>query len=207
MRSLLLGKPRSSEASVACQSRDDDRRLVAAARIDPRAFAPLYSRYFDPIYRYCIRRLGHPEEAADVTAQVFVKALAALPRYREDTPSFRSWLFAIAHNVLVDEYRSRHITLAIEEAADVTVDSPSLEDEILTAEIGGTIRRLLAQLTEDQRQVMELRLAGLTAQQIADTVGRSLGSIKIAQVRAMKQLRITFGLHESLREEAPDAER
>ena len=43
------------------------------------AFAPLYARYFDPVYRYCYRRLGHPEAAADAAAQVFTKALAALP--------------------------------------------------------------------------------------------------------------------------------
>src|SRR5687768_11853835 len=80
---------------------DEDARMVALAKRDPRAFAPLYDRYFDPVYRYCYRRLGDGETAADATAQVFAKALAALPRYREDAPSFRSWLFAIAHNVIV----------------------------------------------------------------------------------------------------------
>jgi hypothetical protein len=69
----------------------DDAALVAAARVDPTAFAPLYARYLPPVYRYCYRRLGTSAAAEDATSEVFVKALAALPRFRAG--SFRSWLF------------------------------------------------------------------------------------------------------------------
>src|SRR4051794_25731491 len=79
-----------------------DSSLVAAAQRDRTAFAPLYQRYVDPIHRYCLRRLGSIEAAEDATAQIFTKALAALPAYREQGISFRSWLFTIAHNILVD---------------------------------------------------------------------------------------------------------
>jgi RNA polymerase sigma-70 factor (ECF subfamily) len=181
--------------------------VVAAARIDPRAFAPLYSRYVDPVYRYCFRRLGHPEAAADATGQVFAKALAALPRYRDDAGSFRSWLFAIAHNVLVDEARVRPTTTSLDAAANVPDQAPSVEEEMLSTETAALIRGLLARLTPDQRQVMELRLAGLTGPEIAVTVGRSLGSVKIAQVRAFATLRAALTPSGGAEQEASHGER
>ena len=106
MRTTAISLP-AAEARGIAGILDGDARVVALAKSDPRAFAPLYARYFDPVYRYCYRRLGNPEAAADATSHVFAKALAALPGYREDAPSFRSWLFAIAHNVISDDLRAR----------------------------------------------------------------------------------------------------
>ena len=171
---------------------EEDARLVALAKTDPRAFAPLYARYFDPIYRYCYRHLGHPEAAADAAAQVFAKTLAALPGYREEAPSFRSWLFAIAHNVIADDLRARRPVAPMAAAAHVAASDPSPEDVVLTDEAGCTVQALLAQLPPDQRQILELRLAGLTGPEIAAALGRSLGAVKIAQVRAFARLRATF---------------
>src|SRR4051812_20704973 len=94
--------PEGATAEMPC---DDEARAIAAAKIDPRAFAPLYSRYVDPVYSYCLRCLGDPETAADATQDVFARALRALPRYREQ--AFRPWLFTIAHNVIVDAHRAR----------------------------------------------------------------------------------------------------
>src|SRR5688572_23840865 len=102
---------------------EDDAVLVERARRDPQAFAPLYGRYVDPIYRYCYRRLGEPEAAADATAQVFAKALAALPGCRADR--FRSWLFSIAHNTLADVHRARRGDAPLDEAAEVVDAAPS----------------------------------------------------------------------------------
>ena len=171
---------------------DEDARVIALAKRDPRAFAPLYDRYFDPVYRYCYRRLGDREAAADATAQVFAKALAALPRYREDAPSFRSWLFTIAHNVITDDLRARRPVAPMDAAAHVAATGPSPEELVLTDEAGSTVRALLAMLPPDQRQILELRLAGLTGPEIAAALGRSLGAVKIAQVRAFARLRATL---------------
>src|SRR3954468_21415789 len=78
----------------------DEADLVAIAKRDRAAFAPLYRRYVDPVYRYCDRCLGNREAAEDATSLTFTKALAALASCRDD--KFRSWLFSIAHNVIVD---------------------------------------------------------------------------------------------------------
>jgi RNA polymerase sigma-70 factor (ECF subfamily) len=207
MRGFLLARQPSAETPPADAPGDDDAWLVAKAKSNPHAFAPLYDRYFDPVYRYCSRRLGHPEAAADATSQVFAKALAGLPGYRDDAPSFRSWLFAIAHNTLIDEVRVHRPTTSLDAVAGIAAGSPSVEDEVLTAEIGQTIRGLLTQLTPDQRQIMEFRLAGLTGPEIAAAVGRSLGSVKIAQVRAFTRLRAELGVPGESGEEAIDGQR
>ncbi len=76
----------------------------AAGRPTDVAFARLYGDFFDPIYWYCRSRLGDETAAEDAAGTVFARALAAGPRY--DDPSLRSWLFAIAHNVLANWFRA-----------------------------------------------------------------------------------------------------
>jgi RNA polymerase sigma-70 factor (ECF subfamily) len=181
-------KPVAHHAEVLVE----EAALVAHAKRDRAAFAPLYAHYFDPIYRYCYRRLGNADAAADATSQVFAKALTALHTCREE--SFRSWLFAIAHNVLVDRFRERRPDAPLD-AADAVVDpSPSPEDQAIAGDQRRQIVHLLAQLPPDQRRVVELRLAGLTATEIATALGRNRGAIDTAQCRAVQRLRQLLGI-------------
>lgn len=73
----------------------DERLIVARARHDRAAFAPLYERYLNDVYRYCHFRLGSREAAEDVTSLTFLKAMNSLGQFRGG--SFRAWLFTIAH--------------------------------------------------------------------------------------------------------------
>src|SRR5699024_10012596 len=78
---------------------------IAAARDDPRAFAPLYDRYAVPIYRFCFRKVGDPDVANDLTAQIFVRAIERIDRYQaRPGATFRSWLFTIARNMITDRW-------------------------------------------------------------------------------------------------------
>ncbi len=172
----------------------DDAALVAAAKRERSAFAPLYQRYADPVYRHCLRRLGSKEAAEDATAQVFMKALAALPTYREESPSFRSWLFAVAHNVLVDIERARRPSSRMEEAAAVADSAPGPEAAALSAEAREEVRSLLAAVAPDQRRVLDLRLAGLTTVEVSAVLGCSPGAVRATQFRAATRLRVLMGL-------------
>src|SRR5688500_5613432 len=126
----MVGSLATENATIAAA--DDDAALVACAKRDPRAFEPLYRRYFDSVYRYCYRRLGDAEAAADASAQVFAKAIAALPGCREDR--FRAWLFSIAHNVLIDAYRARCEDTSLEAAAEVVDAAPTPEELAIAAD-------------------------------------------------------------------------
>jgi RNA polymerase sigma-70 factor, ECF subfamily len=167
-----------------------DREFARLARHDPAAFTPLYDRYVTGIYQYCYRRLGHREAAEDATSLVFVKALAAIGGYGGE--SFRSWLFTIAHNVVVDCYRQRgnHLPHQPLDAASAIHDrGPTPEETALHRDQQRGIRALLDELPDDQRAAVELRLAGLNGVEIASVLGRSHGAVKNLQYRAIQRLR------------------
>lgn len=193
----MVGAPRADAAAFQRNhdpERPDERTVIDQAQRDPRAFAPLYATYVDPVFCYCLRCLGDREVAADAAQEVFTRALAALPRYQEK--AFRPWLFTIAHNVIVDCHRRRgrrpsEVPLAAAEWLANTVPTP--EEAALTADARRTVHDYLARLPTEQRAVIELRLADLKGQEIADVLGWSLGSVKITQHRALRRLHALMG--------------
>lgn len=184
--------PRSSDVT-SVEDAATDEEIATVAKHDRAAFAPLYLRYVDPVYRYALRRLGSREAAEDATALVFTKALSALPAYRDDGPSFRSWLFAIAHNVLVDTCRGQRPATDLQVAERVADPSPGPEETALATEGQREVQLLLAAVAPDQRRVMELRLAGLSTVEVAAVLGRSPGAIRATQFRAATRLREIVG--------------
>lgn len=181
-------RPADAPPDAAETTADDDAALVALAVRDRRAFAPLYARYAERVFRYSSRRLGSREAAEDATSVVFTKALAALPAFRGG--SFGAWLFAIAHNVVVNATRRRpDLPLdAIAEREDPSAGGLP-EESALAAEERRVLRAMLAVLPDDQRRVVELRLAGLTGAEIAEVLGRSVASVKMLQLRALRRMR------------------
>lgn len=172
---------------------------IARARRDPAAFAPLYERYVDAIFGYCYRRTSDRELAADLTGQIFAQALAALPHYRPDrgAGTFRSWLFVIAHNLVIDSHRTRRPHASIDsDVARVLYDrSPSPEDDAIANERRDALGVALRELTGGQRQIVELRLAGLTGVEIARALSMSEPAVKSAQFRAYTTLRGLLTAH------------
>ena len=165
---------------------EDEASLVARAQVDRRAFAPLYVRYADPIYRYCFHRLGTRQAAEDATSLIFEKAIAKLPGFRNT--SFRSWLFSIAHNVIVDNFRAAKVTEPFEIAFGVTDPSPGPEAHAVATDEARRLQLALAVLSDDQRWVIELRLAGLTDHEIADVLDRKYATVRTIQRRAVIRL-------------------
>jgi RNA polymerase sigma-70 factor (ECF subfamily) len=178
--------------SAPVDSALDDAVLVAAAKRDRQAFSPLYARYAEPVYRYCYRVLGSREAAEDATSLVFTKALAALPTCAD--MSFRSWLFTIAHNVIADRRRRRDAHQPLDLASELEDTAPTPEEWAIADDEGRRLRRLLASLPPAQRDVVELRLTGLSGPEAARVLGRSHGAVKAAQFRAFTHLRALLGI-------------
>ena len=191
-RYLQLNTPMDRSELTAEEA---ERRQIDAARRDPAAFAPLYATYFDPIHRYCYLRLHHRELAADAASQTFLKALTGIGGFRSG--SFKSWLFAIARNVTIDMQRASRPQVELEHAELVRDPAMSPEDSALQRDDQQRLWRALDQLSAEQREVLELRLAGLTGQQIAESTRRSLSATKSIQFRALSRLRTVLELDAS----------
>ncbi|MGH2559652.1 MAG: RNA polymerase sigma factor [Thermomicrobiales bacterium] len=186
--------PRTALLSGSTVDPEDDAGLAARAASDRDAFARLYDRYVEAVYRYCYRRLGHREAAEDATSLVFTRALAAMPRYDAQVGSFRSWLFVIAHNVVTDRYRAARPVQPLDLAAEVFDPDPSPEDLAVMADQRRSVSAALAELSEEQRRVVELRLTGLTGPEIAVALGRTHATVRTTQRRALIRLRALLGV-------------
>lgn len=169
----------------------DEAMLVARAKRDRDAFAPLYITYFDLVYAYCYRRLGNQEEAADATSSIFSRAMESLASCRDAT--FRSWLFAIAHNILTDLYRGRRFEQSLDDKLQLHDRGPSPEDVAITHETTRSVAALLSRLPPDQCRVLELRLVGLTSKEIGVVLGKGPNAVDQAQFRAVSRLRLLTG--------------
>ena len=180
--------PQHRAPHVTVVGEESDEFLANLAATDPVAFAELYRRYVGRIHRYCSRRLYDQSLAEDATSQVFLKALESLQRKRVDNVA--SWLFAIAHNEVADRHRRQPRDTSIDDfPGPLASASPTPEEVALASSDSATIRLLLKRLTPDQQRVIELRMAGLSTQEIQDVLGRSRSWVGVTQFRAMHRLR------------------
>ena len=149
-------EPESAEEKSGC--RDDDWQLVDQAIGNPQAFEFLFSRYWDVIYRYCYFRLGNIQDAEDAAIEILANAFGALSRLSNRGSTFRSWLFAIAHNEIVDFHRksSRYPQTSLREPTEKIDSGPTPEELAMASSEAEATRQLVAQLPYRPRQVVEL---------------------------------------------------
>jgi RNA polymerase sigma-70 factor, ECF subfamily len=169
---------------------DEEVWVRRAQRGEAGALTYLFEANFDRVYRYAFVRLQDHAEAEDVTQQVFERMLESIGRYEPRGALFASWLFRIAHNLVVDYVRrarsgERAVVLA---QASMVAEDP--ERQALARLEGADVRRLLGQLNDSQRQVLELRFAAqLNVAETADAMQRSVDAVKSLQYSALKALR------------------
>ncbi len=152
-------------------------------------FAELYRKYVDLVYRYCRHRLGSPEEAEDAASQVFLKAMSAFSA-RRNGGSVASWLFRIAHNQIIDVYRTRRSQCDLADVESHPSPGHSPEDLALAAIEQDEVHSVLLCLPSEQRRVVELRLVGLDTAEIAHVLGKTQAAVRMTQSRAFARLRV-----------------
>ena len=176
--------------AVGALKTSDDGLIRRAQALDPGALAELYDRHFDGIYRYLFTRLRHQADAEDFTEQVFLKMVDSIHRYRPRGVAFSSWLYRIAHNLLVDRYR-RAGREAVELSEQVPDGRPHADPAAL-AQNSEERRRLvetLRRLTPEQQQVITMRfIDNLDVDEIAHLMRRRPGAIHSMQHRALASL-------------------
>lgn len=161
--------------------------LAAAQSGSGRAFEQFYRTYAPRVSRYLAGRGA--VEPDELTNDVFVSVFRTLPRFDGDETAFRSWLFTIARNRLVDERRrhSRRVETVPTEIADTAEPTGGDVETEALANLGSRwAGSVLAQLAPDQRDVLLLRIiADLTIDQIAQMLGKRPGAVKALQRRGL----------------------
>lgn len=175
-----------------------NRDPVMAIGRDPDALEAFYREHLESVQRYVARRVGTPEEAADLTADIFLAVIEASSRYRGDGAAPLAWLYGIARNVVADRYRS----VARSTRAAQRIEGRALLDEDATDRIvarlddqraARAVVSSLESLPASQRAVVELvAVDGLTLTEAATALGITAGNARIRYHRARRRLAFTL---------------
>lgn len=147
----------------------------------------VYRRTSDSVYRICLSVLRDPEAAADATMEVFKKLLSRPPR--RDLDNLEGWLRVAARTTAIDHLRSLRRHVPLDDARDVFDPMPTPEEIVLDDDARRSLHDRLATLPAAQRQVIELRLEGLSGDEIARLLGRNRGWVDTTAFRALQRLR------------------
>ena len=172
---------------------DEERLLDGARGLDLNILAQIHDCYYASIYRYVQYRIGDSQIAEDAASEVFVRLLNALHSGKAPKSSLRGWLFGTASHIVNDHYRDRyqgndedldhHTALPAHDGAN-----PEMVVQRLWAH--AELRAALADLTDDQQQVVTLRFGqGLSHRDVAQMMGKTEGAVKLLQLRALRSLR------------------
>jgi RNA polymerase sigma-70 factor, ECF subfamily len=185
--------PSRSQPGASQDIAPDEAALVSVAQADPTAFDALYRRYLEPVYRYVRAQIPHREDAADLTQQIFLQALDALPTYQARGLPFAAWLFRIARNAVIDSYRRRKggavsFELLPEDLHPIAANDPLAL--VLEREREQRLHTLVHALPPHKRELLMLRFAGqLSSSEIALVVGRSPAAVQKQLTRILLELK------------------
>jgi RNA polymerase sigma-70 factor (ECF subfamily) len=170
---------------------DDESALLERVRAyDRTAIAEIYDLYSLRIYNYLYHRVGNASLAEDLTAAVFVRMLEAIRSSKAWRTSFSGWLYRIAHNLVVDHFRSGELDrlVPLDDWSPAGGEHPAEAAERSLAE--QSLYLSISQLTDDQGMVITLKfLEELSNAEVAELVGKSEGAVKSLQFRGLAALR------------------
>lgn len=180
------------------ESRDDRELVLQAKNGSEEAFTCLVDRYHERIYRIAVRIIRNPDDADEVTQEVFTRAVAALDRF-DFRASFYTWLVSIARNAAFDMLRSlqrRGRYQETEEGLDANLPDESGDpiDAVSDRETAQRVHRALGRLSVRDRTLLVLReYESLQYEEIARVLGCSVGTVESGIHRARKRLRSFLG--------------
>lgn len=172
---------------------DDFTLLHRARSLDPEAIEEIHDTYYVPIYRYIIFKVDDHQTSEDLTSEVFSRLLQALQDRTAPVNTIRGWLFSVAAKVVSDYYRKQYQKEKTN--LDNFSPTPSLEPyksvEAKATEI--TLLQAVSNLSDDQKEVIALRFGyEMPIKEVANTIGKSIGSVKMLQARAILSLSKSF---------------
>ena len=170
----------------------DDSELVALAKEDKAAFGELYERYLQKIYSYVYYRTGNVHDAEDLTAKVFIRALAHISSYVEKGVPFQAWLYRIAHNLVANWHRDqgRRKIIALDDYVVHSLKSEAPDRLSEEREEQSQLLEAVRRLPEDRQQLILLKFVErMSNAEIGAIMGRTEGAIKSLYHRTLLALR------------------
>lgn len=168
---------------------DDEQVIKQVKNGDVEAFGMLYEQYAEIIFRYVYSHLDNRLDAEDLTEEIFLRAWRALPKYDERGLPFSAFLFRIARNSLIDYYRQKKPVQSLD---DIEMQSHEAgPEELVDLNIeNADLKKMIAELREDYRNVLIFRfLSGLSPEETAHIMQRSVGAVRVLQHRALSALK------------------
>lgn len=168
---------------------DLQKAFEKAQKLDREAFGVIYDHFSDKLYRFIYFRVGHKEMAEDLLSDTFVKAWTRIGQLTS-SKALSSWLYQIAKNNIIDYYRVKKTTIDLEEVAEILEDAASPVDEANLVIEHRVVLQLLDQLPSDQQQIIQYKFfEDLDNAEIAQIMGKSEGSVRVIQHRAVNKLK------------------
>jgi RNA polymerase sigma-70 factor (ECF subfamily) len=168
----------------------DDELIVRAYHGDRDAFGSLYERYLKQIYRYIYFRVSDVHEAEDLTDIVFIKAWESLPGLRLENFKIQAWLYRIAHNLVIDRFRTLHPDSSIETLSRSYADGQNPEEAFDISDRTRIIARKITKLDPTLQEVLICRfILGYSHTETAEVMDRSVVYVRVLQHRALSKLR------------------
>lgn len=168
---------------------DDEDVINQVKNGDTEAFGKLYDQYSEVIFRYVYSHLENRLDAEDLTEEIFLRAWRALPKYDERGLPFSAFLFRIARNSLIDYYRQRKTVQSIDDI-EIQSHEPGPEETVEVHIENNDLKKTIAELREDYRNVLVFRfLSGLSPEETAHMMQRSVGAVRVLQHRALSALK------------------
>lgn len=173
--------------SSIVDSVESDEVLVGKAKRELSAFAILYQRHADKVYRYLLIRVNNVHDAQDLTSQTFLAAMENIRTYRDHSP-FVAWLLGIARNKAADHYRRKRSEFELEAAEHL--QEGDMPDDMISQRLQiEQVARKLQTTSPDRAEALTLRLfAGLEVAEIAQLLGKSEASVRMLVYRGIQDL-------------------
>jgi RNA polymerase sigma-70 factor, ECF subfamily len=172
---------------------EEDKKFIERAQQNPEAFVDLYRRYSEKVYQFFFYRIGFREDIAeDLMQETFMNALRHLSSYRDTGASYLTYLLRIAHNILVNFYRSKGSapSTPIDELgddADICGEDPRITLE--RKQLAQTVWNSLQNFSLLERTIISLRFEhDLPIKEIAEKVGKSENAVKLTLLRVRKKI-------------------
>lgn len=171
-----------------------EQETIRQAKVDARAFRPLYDKYYKPIFLFLFHRTSDKDISADLTSQVFLKALTGLEKYEFRGLPFSSWLYRIAVNECNSFFRKNNaVRLVVLEDHHADRVYEEMFGESTTEELKRNLPRILEKLKPGELQVIELRyLEGRAFKEVAEILNISETHAKVKTYRILDKMRKLF---------------